>query len=244
MVVIILKVDPGGWGAEKACPASARTSPLRASRTAMPPERPASAETARSCRPVSIVVFTGAPGFGSPLARIRAEPVVVGDREQRAAGPAGEAVVEGLLEAADPDRGLGREAVALERRQVLFFGGPDFAGDVDRGAAEGMFAGVGVSLGERGAVGGEDRRPRRQLDLVLEVLVAAQAGEDETRVPGDAAVLVGDVEVGLDRAEGDRPGVDRDRDDRDPVRPGRRRRASRLRASAWSPPPPRRGRRS
>ena len=73
VVVIILKVEPGGWGAEKAWPASARTLPLRASRTAMPPDRPASAETAETWRAGSIVVFTGAPAFGSDWARMRAE---------------------------------------------------------------------------------------------------------------------------------------------------------------------------
>ena len=91
-----------------------------------------------------------------------------------------------------------------QRRQVFFFGGADFAGDVDRGAAERVFAGVGVAFGERGAVGGEDRRPRRQFDLAFEVLAGAQPGEDEARVPGDAAFVVGEVEVGFDRAEGDR----------------------------------------
>ena len=71
VVVTILKVEPGGWGAEKAWPARARTSPLRASRTAMPPERPPSAETAADWRRGSIVVFTGAPGFGGDWARTR-----------------------------------------------------------------------------------------------------------------------------------------------------------------------------
>ena len=57
-VVMILNVEPGGWGAEKATPARARTSPLRGSRAAMPPSRPASASTADSCSRLSIVAFT------------------------------------------------------------------------------------------------------------------------------------------------------------------------------------------
>ena len=72
-MVTILKVEPGGWGAEKAWPARARTSPLRASSTATPPERPASAETAASCSSGSIVVFTGAPGRGLAWASTRTE---------------------------------------------------------------------------------------------------------------------------------------------------------------------------
>jgi hypothetical protein len=55
-VVTILNVEPGGWGAENAIPASARISPLRGSSAATPPKRPASAVTAASCRRVSIVV--------------------------------------------------------------------------------------------------------------------------------------------------------------------------------------------
>ena len=47
-VVTSLKVDPGGCGAEKAMPARARISPLRASSAATPPSRPASATTAAS----------------------------------------------------------------------------------------------------------------------------------------------------------------------------------------------------
>src|SRR3954469_22130119 len=35
--VMILNVDPGGWGPENAIPASARTSPVRASSPATPP---------------------------------------------------------------------------------------------------------------------------------------------------------------------------------------------------------------
>ena len=59
VAVTILKVEPGGWGAEKAIPARARISPLRASSAAIPPKRPARATTAASCRRVSIVVCTG-----------------------------------------------------------------------------------------------------------------------------------------------------------------------------------------
>ena len=44
VVVTILKVEPGGCGAEKAMPARARISPLRGSSAATPPSRPASAD--------------------------------------------------------------------------------------------------------------------------------------------------------------------------------------------------------
>ena len=49
MAVITLKVEPGGCGAEKAMPARARTSPVRASSAAIPPKRPARASTAAAC---------------------------------------------------------------------------------------------------------------------------------------------------------------------------------------------------
>ena len=61
-VVMTLNVDPGGWGAEKATPASARTSPVRGSSAAIPPSRPASASTAASCRRLSIVDRTRRAG--------------------------------------------------------------------------------------------------------------------------------------------------------------------------------------
>src|SRR4029077_12782434 len=97
--------------------------------------------------------------------------------------------------------------------KCIFFGDPDFAGDVDRGAAERVFAGVGVAFGERRAVGGEDRGPRGELDFAFEVLAAPQPGEDQARVPGDATVCVGQVEVALEFAEGDGGGLERHRDD-------------------------------
>ena len=179
-VVIILKVEPGGWGAEKAWPARARTSPLRASSTAMPPTRPARAETADSCRPGSIVVFTGAPGFGSALAIVRVEPSAL-TASSEPPGLPGEPCVEGLLEAADPDRGVRREALAGEGVGFGFFGGADFAGDVDRGAADRVRPRFCRSLGEGRAVGGEDRGTRGEFDLAFQVLAAAQAGKDEAR---------------------------------------------------------------
>ena len=70
-VVTILKVEPGGCGAEKAIPASARISPLRGSSAAIPPKRPASAVTAASWRRVSIVVRTGGEGAGRARAITR-----------------------------------------------------------------------------------------------------------------------------------------------------------------------------
>ena len=204
VVVIVLKVDPGGCGAEKACPARARTSPLRASSTATPPARPARADTGGELQ-VGVdrrLHRRPRPGFG--LGEDTGRAGAVFDREQRAAGPAGEARVEGLLEAADADRGTGREALPGERREVFFLGFADFAGDVDRGAADRVFASFGGAFGERRPVAGEDRRAQRQVDSVFEVLAGLEAGEEKARTPGDAAVGVGELEIGGDVAEGDR----------------------------------------
>jgi hypothetical protein len=132
-------------------------------------------------------------------------------RQQRAAGPAGEAGVERALEAADANRGLGGEAAAGELVEVVFAGFPDFAGDVDRGTAERVFAFLGRAFGEGRAVGGEDPRPRRQLDLAFQVLALSQAGEDEAGIPIDAAVGVGDVDLVFEAPEGDGGDDDRDR---------------------------------
>lgn len=70
-VVTILNVEPGGCGAEKAMPASARISPLRGSSAATPPKRPASAVTAASWSRESIVVRTGRAGRGRARATTR-----------------------------------------------------------------------------------------------------------------------------------------------------------------------------
>ena len=63
--VMILNVEPGGWGAEEAMPASASTSPVLGRRTATPPKRPASASTAARWTSGSIVVRTALPRCGS-----------------------------------------------------------------------------------------------------------------------------------------------------------------------------------
>ena len=77
VVVITLKVEPGGCGAEKAIPARASTEPCRASSTATPPRRPARAATAAACSAGSIVVCTGRPGTGSLDASTRPLPARV-----------------------------------------------------------------------------------------------------------------------------------------------------------------------
>jgi hypothetical protein len=71
VVVTILNTEPGGRGTLNAEPASARTAPLRASSTAIPPARPANAETAASWRSGSMVVRSACPGRGSDLASTR-----------------------------------------------------------------------------------------------------------------------------------------------------------------------------
>ena len=90
----------------------------------MPPERPASAETAASCRPGSIVVFTGAPGLRLGLGE---DPRPSRPSSATASSePPGLPARRALKACSRPliaDRGVGREAVAGERRQVFFFGG-------------------------------------------------------------------------------------------------------------------------
>ena len=71
VVVMILKVEPGGWGAEKAIPARASTSPFLGSSAAMPPKRPARPTTAASWMRVSMVVRTGAAARGLARASAR-----------------------------------------------------------------------------------------------------------------------------------------------------------------------------
>src|SRR6185369_10376894 len=138
---------------------------------------------------------------------------VFGYRQQLAAGLAGEARVEGALEAADPDRRFRAEAVAGQVRPLFFGRFADFTGDVDRGAADRVFAFFGRAFGQRRAVAGEDRRPFGEFDVGGEFLARAQPREDEALVPFDAAVGVRDVEVFFDGAEGDGLDRHRDRDD-------------------------------
>ena len=104
--------------------------------------------------------------------------------------------------------------MARQRRQVLLFGAADFAGDVDRGAAQRVFARLGRPSASGRAVGGEDRRPRRQLDLGSR---GARRGAGRGR-RGLASQAMppsskGSSSSRLDLAEGDRVGGDR--------RPGR-----------------------
>ena len=89
---------------------------------------------------------------------------------------------------------------------------------------------LGRAFGQRRAVGGEDRRPRRQFDLAFQVLAFAQAREDEAGVPGDAAFGVGQLELVFEAAEGDGGDGDRHRDDGLAVALGGRRGRSRARA--------------
>ena len=135
-----------------------------------------------------------------------------GDGEERAARLPGKARVEGLLEAVDPDRRVGRRSPGARGPEgrplprVPTSPVTSIAARADR-----VRAGVGRPLGQGSAVGGEDRRPRRQLDPALQVLAAAQPGEEEAPAPGDPAFGEGQVDVGVDGTEGDRVGDDRDR---------------------------------
>ena len=141
-MVTILKVEPGGWGAEKAMPASARTSPFWGSRAAIPPSRPARAVTAAAWMRVSIVVRAG-----GGRARLRARQ----DRRagaQLAARGTRDLLVQRALEPARADRGVGREPARVGGEPVGFLGRlGDLAGD--RGA---RLVGMGARV---------RRRPRR-----------------------------------------------------------------------------------
>ena len=59
--VMILNVEPGGWGPETASPARPSTSPVRGWTMATPPSRSPSADAAAACRPSRIVVRTLRP---------------------------------------------------------------------------------------------------------------------------------------------------------------------------------------
>ena len=71
VAVMILKVEPGGCGAENARPATPRTSPVFASITATPPYWSPSAVTAAVWTSGSMVVLTSSPGVGLPVASVR-----------------------------------------------------------------------------------------------------------------------------------------------------------------------------
>ena len=59
--VMILKVEPGGWGPETASPDSARMSPFCGRTTATPPSRPPSALAAAACTDGTIVERSECP---------------------------------------------------------------------------------------------------------------------------------------------------------------------------------------
>ena len=95
VVVTILNVEPGGCGAEKAMPASARTSPLRGSSAATPPSRPASADHGRLLE-AGVDRRPHRPGRGRGFARASTRP----PGEQLAARAPAQPLLEHLLEAA------------------------------------------------------------------------------------------------------------------------------------------------
>ena len=152
--VMILNTDPGGWGADCAMPTSASTSPVRGRTTAIPPKRPASASTAAFWIFGSIVVRTALAALGGNAGELAAAG------EQRPARRAGEQHVEFALEPGQPHRRSGRDPAGFELRELFGRRRPDLAGD-GRGQRSEVGQPVG-SLGEHGAVAGQDRRARRQ----------------------------------------------------------------------------------
>ena len=105
-----------------------------------------------------------------------------------------------------------------EVREVFFGGFADFAGDVDRGAADRVFAFFGRPFRQRGPVAGEDRGAFGELDVGGEFLACPQPGEGEVGVPFDAVLGVGNLDLAFDFAEGDR--CDRYLDRHDPAGAG------------------------
>ena len=69
--VMILKLEPGGCGAETARPASASTEPSDGLMTAIPPSRSPSAFCAVRCRPSRMVVVIERPRRPSTFAITR-----------------------------------------------------------------------------------------------------------------------------------------------------------------------------
>jgi hypothetical protein len=132
-------------------------------------------------------------------------------REEPTAGFPGEIRVEGALESADPDGGAGGKALTRERGQVVGVGLADLTGDVDRVAAQRRGARLRRPFGERGLVAGDDVAAPTELDVAAEVLAAAQPREDQVRRPIDAAVGEGELQLGIDLAEGNGPDQDRHR---------------------------------
>ena len=178
VVVMILKVEPGGWGAENAIPASARISPFFGSSAAIPPKRPASPSTAASWIFGAIDVRTGSAARGRAVASTR--------RPARSSPPGrpAQALLEGLLESALPDRPVAREAervqaLALLRRLLRLHAARDRVGDPHerRGPR------VGRALGQHAPVAREQRRPLGRDAPARKPLTAAQLREDESRLP-------------------------------------------------------------
>ena len=206
MVVTILKVEPGGWGAEKAMPASARISPLVGSSAAIPPKRPASPTTAASWTRGEIEVRTGSAWRGRARASTRRPGA------QLAAGTPAQALLEGLLEATLPDRPVAREAervqaLALLGRLLGLHAARDRVGDADerRGAR------ARRALGQHAPVAGEQRAALGRDAAAREPLAVAQLGEDEPRLPVDA--LLRDRHEQLARLAPEDARVDHDRHD-------------------------------
>ena len=175
--VMILNVEPGGWGAENAMPESPSTSPVAGRSTAMPPKRPASASTAARWMSGSIAVRTSTPSL-----RLRARHHAPAGA-QDAARAAGQPRVELALEPVEPDRRALGHAALLELGGALGRRRADAAGDLGGQRAEVRQA-VGA-LGQRRAVAREDVAALGQRRLARQLLAAAQAGEDELGAPVD-----------------------------------------------------------
>ncbi len=149
---------------------------------------------------------------------MRAEPLSSSTASREPPGLPGKASVEGLLEAADA-----RPGVPIGKPCLASFGRSSSAASpispvtsiaalpsgCSRSSAGPSASGV-PSRARIAARGARSTRFSRCSPL-------SQAGEDQARVPGYAAIGVGHVELGADVAEGDRPGFDRYRHDRLPV---------------------------
>ena len=192
-------------------PASASTSPFAASMTAAPPNVLPSAAAVASWRSGSIVVRTGSPCLR--LGRDQLLALALADREQLAAGRAGQEVVEGQLEAARPGQRRPRGSRGPRAPRAAHPSARTISPVTMPPAPLVTRASAGPSASDR-AVGGEDRlRARAAASCARARWPAVQAGEDEVGRPVDALLADGNRDLALDRPERGRVDGHRQGDD-------------------------------
>ncbi len=208
--VMILKIEPGGCGAENATPARASTSP------SLGPDRGDAAVAAGERldggaldvgvdRRAHVLAALGRAVGQQPLAGVEV-----------AAGRAAELDLELALEPVEADRRVSGHAAHAQLVELLRRGGADAPGDLGGDRSE--LGQARLALGDRRAVAGEDRRAVGHPRLAAELLAAAQPGEDHVRRPLDRGLALGvladrDRHPRFDGPEHARARLDRDLDD-------------------------------